>query len=108
MVTQDSRLDILAFPDVNAQPISPSDLVTNTFFASLPKGDGAVPGIVFDSVEYGAFKVVWQVSLPRTLSFFRSHLMSTLIRERYSSCTSCGYVPVLLSSWAITEQLASL
>lgn len=60
VVTQDYRLNILAFPKVYAQPISPSDLVTNTIFASLPKNTGPVPGIVFDSVEYGAFKVVWQ------------------------------------------------
>ncbi|KAI9448003.1 P-loop containing nucleoside triphosphate hydrolase protein [Lactarius indigo] len=60
VVTQDYRLDILAFPDVHAQPISPSDLITNAFFASLPKNAGPVPGILFDSVEYGAFKAFWQ------------------------------------------------
>ncbi|KAI0307137.1 P-loop containing nucleoside triphosphate hydrolase protein [Multifurca ochricompacta] len=59
VVTQDYRLNILSFPDVHAQPISPSELVTNTFFASLPKSAGPVPGVVIDSVEYGAFKAFW-------------------------------------------------
>jgi hypothetical protein len=63
VVTQDSRLNLLAFPDVSAQPISPPDLVTNTFFASLPKSSGITPGIVYDSVEYGAFKAFWKVSV---------------------------------------------
>lgn len=62
VVTQDSRLNLLAFPDVSAQPISPSDFITNTFFASLPKSSGTIPGTLFDSVEYGAFKAFWKVS----------------------------------------------
>ncbi|KAI0304056.1 P-loop containing nucleoside triphosphate hydrolase protein [Russula brevipes] len=60
VVTGDYRLNILSFPGVQAQPISPPELITNTFFASLPKSASPIPGILLESVEYGAFKAFWQ------------------------------------------------
>jgi len=72
VVTQDSRLNLLSFPNANVQPISPHELITTTFFASLPKNYGPVPGVLFDSVEYGAFKAFWQVG------FINMSLFNTL------------------------------
>jgi transitional endoplasmic reticulum ATPase len=75
VVTQDYRLNILSFPDLHAQPISPSELITNTVFASLPKHASPVPGILLDSVEYGAFKAFWQVSFSPALFGFNTLIM---------------------------------
>jgi len=60
VVTQDFRLNLLSFPHAHVEPISPPELIVNTFFVSLPKNSGPVPGVLFDSVEYGAFKAFWQ------------------------------------------------
>lgn len=90
VVTQDYRLNILSFPGVHAQPISPPELITNTVFASLPKRVSPVPGILLDSVEYGAFKVFWRVSFSSILSRFNT--LSINFRAKNSSFTLFEYV----------------
>ncbi|KAI0068685.1 P-loop containing nucleoside triphosphate hydrolase protein [Artomyces pyxidatus] len=60
VLTRDFRLNILQFPAVTVKPLSPSDLVTNVGFIPLTRGAGPRPGVLVDSVEYGAFELTWQ------------------------------------------------
>ncbi|KAF9247382.1 P-loop containing nucleoside triphosphate hydrolase protein [Melanogaster broomeanus] len=61
VISDDYRLNILSFPGVHVEPHSPSEVVTNTLFASLPRriGDN-VPGKLLDSVIFGTFKATWK------------------------------------------------
>ncbi|KAI0268229.1 P-loop containing nucleoside triphosphate hydrolase protein [Gloeopeniophorella convolvens] len=60
VLTQDYRLNLLAFPGVSAQPISPNELISNSWFIPLPKNAGPVPGLISDTVEYGGLKAYWK------------------------------------------------
>ncbi|TFY82536.1 hypothetical protein EWM64_g1471 [Hericium alpestre] len=59
VMTRDSRMDLLAFPQVYVQPLSPSELVTNLIFVPLPRNSSPVPGALVNSVEFGGFRVAW-------------------------------------------------
>ncbi|KAI0053596.1 P-loop containing nucleoside triphosphate hydrolase protein [Auriscalpium vulgare] len=58
--TSDYRLNLLGFPGVDVQAISPSELITSIRFQPLPKNAGPVPGAIAHQVQYGAFKLTWQ------------------------------------------------
>jgi len=58
-LTTDPKLDILNHPGVLATPMEETPLVTNTFFVALARGFGAIPGLLVELVEFGAFKVAW-------------------------------------------------
>ena len=61
----------------------------DTIFASLPKNSGSVPGVLLDSVEYGAFKAFWQAGFS-SLSKFNT--LSMYFRENSLFCTLFGCV----------------
>ncbi|THH15203.1 hypothetical protein EW146_g5223, partial [Bondarzewia mesenterica] len=60
VMSADYRLDLLGFPGAYIQPLSPAEVITNKVFLPLPKRTGPVPGLLLDSVEFGAFKVAWK------------------------------------------------
>ena len=61
VATQDYRLNLLSFPMTSIEPLSPSDLITNIIFVPLPKNRAEIPGTLAQSIQYGGFKVSWQV-----------------------------------------------
>lgn len=61
VATQDFRLNLLNFPMTAIEPLSPSDLVTNLVFIPLAKNSSDIPGVLAQSVQYGGFKISWQV-----------------------------------------------
>lgn len=60
-MTQDFRGSLLSFPASVVQPLSPKELVTNATFIPLAR-KGPIPGVIMDSVWYGAFRMAWRVS----------------------------------------------
>lgn len=55
-------MNILGFPGASVIPVEKSPLVTNLVFVPLARSLGTVPGVLVDSVQYGAFKITWKVS----------------------------------------------
>ncbi|KIJ70138.1 hypothetical protein HYDPIDRAFT_104807 [Hydnomerulius pinastri MD-312] len=54
-------LNLLSFPGVQLEPLSTSEVVANTQFASIPRRiGGKVPGTLIDSVIFGTFKATWR------------------------------------------------
>jgi hypothetical protein len=60
-MSDDMRLDILSVPGVYAVPVNESQLVTNLIFVPLARKLGGLPGVMVDKVEFGAFRVAWNV-----------------------------------------------
>lgn len=60
-MSSDYGLNILAFPEAYAKPLSPSEHVTNLVFIPLARRLGSVPGVLGDNVEFGGFSVAWKV-----------------------------------------------
>ena len=60
-MTNAYNTDVLSFQGAQVTPLEPSQLVTNSYFIPLNRSYG-IPGVLADSVVYGAFKVVWRVS----------------------------------------------
>jgi transitional endoplasmic reticulum ATPase len=61
VLSDDLKLNLLAFSGVSAQPLSESQVVNNVFFVPLARRSAGVPGVLIDIIEYGAFKLVWDV-----------------------------------------------
>jgi transitional endoplasmic reticulum ATPase len=61
-MTMDYRLNLLNFPGALAVPLEDLPLVTNLVFIPLVRGLGPLPGILIDQVDFGAFKLTWDVS----------------------------------------------
>lgn len=59
VMTQDFRGSLLSFPASVVQPLSPKELVTNATFIPLAR-KGPIPGVIMDSVWYGAFRMAWR------------------------------------------------
>ncbi|KAF9226644.1 P-loop containing nucleoside triphosphate hydrolase protein [Gyrodon lividus] len=60
VISDDYRLNLLSFPDARVEPLSTSEVVTNTIFASIPRRIGGdVPGTLIDGVIFGTFKATW-------------------------------------------------
>ncbi|KAI0637987.1 P-loop containing nucleoside triphosphate hydrolase protein [Trametes polyzona] len=55
----DYNINILGFPGAVAQPISPPDLITTLIFIPLARRLSHVPGVLVDSISYGAFHLAW-------------------------------------------------
>ncbi|KAF8914171.1 P-loop containing nucleoside triphosphate hydrolase protein [Gymnopilus junonius] len=60
VLTQGRGMSILGFPGASVTPVETSTLVTNLVFIPLARSLGTVPGVLVDSVQYGAFKVTWK------------------------------------------------
>jgi transitional endoplasmic reticulum ATPase len=61
-MTADWRLNILDVPGVASIPLDESKLVTNLVFVPLARRLGEVPGVLVDSIEFGSFRVIANVS----------------------------------------------
>ncbi|KAF5387729.1 hypothetical protein D9615_000556 [Tricholomella constricta] len=59
VLTTDYKLNILNHPGVLATPVEKTPLVTNTIFLPIARGMGAIPGLLVELVEFGAFKISW-------------------------------------------------
>ncbi|EPQ59004.1 P-loop containing nucleoside triphosphate hydrolase protein [Gloeophyllum trabeum ATCC 11539] len=51
--------DVLLYPGARAEPIAPSDVITNLLFIPLARRSAAGPGVLLDEVFFGSFKVFW-------------------------------------------------
>jgi transitional endoplasmic reticulum ATPase len=61
-MTTDFRLDLLKLPGTHALPLENVPLVTNLLFVPLARSLGSLPGVLIDQVQFGAFKLAWDVS----------------------------------------------
>ncbi|KIJ20334.1 hypothetical protein PAXINDRAFT_166412 [Paxillus involutus ATCC 200175] len=60
VISDDFRLNLLSFPGARVEPLSTSEVVTSTVFASIPRRVGGnVPGTLVDSIIFGTFKATW-------------------------------------------------
>ncbi|KIK82312.1 hypothetical protein PAXRUDRAFT_832276 [Paxillus rubicundulus Ve08.2h10] len=60
VISDDFRLNLTSFPGAQIEPLSTSEVVTSTIFASIPRGVGSnVRGTLVDSIIFGTFKVTW-------------------------------------------------
>ncbi|KAG6854887.1 hypothetical protein C0991_012077 [Blastosporella zonata] len=59
VVTTDYNLNILNHPDVVAIPVEKTPLITNTVFIPIARGAGAIPGLLVDLIQFGAFRLAW-------------------------------------------------
>jgi transitional endoplasmic reticulum ATPase len=57
-------MNLMAYPGVSVEPLKDVPLIASTFFLSLPRNSSPKPGLLLDNVEFGAFKVSWNVSHP--------------------------------------------
>jgi hypothetical protein len=62
-------LNILNFPGITPVPLEDAPLFTSAAFMPLPTSSSPVPGVLVDNVEYGAFKLSWQVYNPHSTVF---------------------------------------
>ncbi|TDL29533.1 P-loop containing nucleoside triphosphate hydrolase protein [Rickenella mellea] len=60
VISADWQLNLLRFPGAYAEPVNPSELVTEAIFVPLPRHTSTLPGILVESVAYGAFKFSWE------------------------------------------------
>ena len=59
-MTNGFNMSIMGFPGATFTPIEKSPLVTNLVFIPLARNLGSVPGVLVDSIQFGAFNVSWQ------------------------------------------------
>jgi len=69
-------MDIMGFPGASVTPIEKTPLITNLVFIPLARSLGTVPGILVDQVQFGVFKIIWQVSGNIATSLLQSWLTS--------------------------------
>jgi transitional endoplasmic reticulum ATPase len=62
VMTSDYTLNLLNFPGAYSQPLADTQLVTDVFFIPLARRLGNTSGILIDNVNFGAFKLAWDVS----------------------------------------------
>ncbi|KAI0327751.1 P-loop containing nucleoside triphosphate hydrolase protein [Cubamyces sp. BRFM 1775] len=55
----DGNINILGFPGAFAQPLSPSDIISTIHFVPLARRLSRVPGVLVDSISFGAFRLAW-------------------------------------------------
>ena len=61
-MTQDYNFNIFGFPGALTIPEKPDELITNTMFIPLARSMGQA-GILANSIEFGAFRVAWDVGI---------------------------------------------
>jgi len=76
-------MDIMGFPGASVTPIEKIPLVTNLAFIPLARSLGSVPGILIDQVQFGVFKIIWQVSCNIATSLLQSWLISRAKQYEY-------------------------
>jgi hypothetical protein len=76
-------MDIMGFPGASVTPIEKTPLITNLVFVPLARSLGSVPGILVDQVQFGVFKIIWQVSCNITTSLLQSWLTSRAKQYEY-------------------------
>ncbi|KAF5333195.1 hypothetical protein D9611_002641 [Ephemerocybe angulata] len=50
---------LFSFPGVTTTPVEKTPLITNSFFVPLSKRLAGIPGVLVDSIEFGALKLEW-------------------------------------------------
>ncbi|KAL4076151.1 P-loop containing nucleoside triphosphate hydrolase protein [Scleroderma citrinum] len=61
VTTDDARLDLLSFPEVQYERIPSSKEVTNVVFAGVPRHDGsALQGRLVEKTVYGSYRMTWK------------------------------------------------
>lgn len=61
-MTADSyNINIFSFPGAAVEPLEDTPLITNLRFLSLSRTRNPVPGVLADSIEFGGFKISWEV-----------------------------------------------
>jgi hypothetical protein len=73
VMTTDFRLNPLNFPGARAIPLEEVPLVTNLVFAPLARSLGPLPGVLIDQVEFGAFRLAWDVSQACIILSYSKH-----------------------------------
>jgi transitional endoplasmic reticulum ATPase len=62
VLSNDNKLNLLKFPGARPQPLSDSQVVKNVSFVPNDRRSDDGPGYLHNNVEYGAFKLSWDVS----------------------------------------------
>ena len=65
VVSEAWNANLLSYPELLIQPVNMDEVVTTTLFASLPRRSAPRPGVLVQSISFGAFRVAWDV---RTIS----------------------------------------
>lgn len=55
------QLGVLNYPGLAVEPLEKTPLTTNLYFAPLSKRLAGIPGLLVDQVEFGAFRIRWNV-----------------------------------------------
>jgi transitional endoplasmic reticulum ATPase len=61
VMTQGYGINLLGFPGVQVAPLEKTPLITNLLFVPIARSLGAVPGVLVDQVNFGAFQLTWKV-----------------------------------------------
>lgn len=86
VTTSDYRLNLLNFPGTYKIPMESTPLVSELVFIPLAKNMSPIPGILAEQVEFGVFRLAWQVSR----AYFTLHNNQTslyMCRNMTLSCT---------------------
>lgn len=79
------NVNLLGFPGALVQPMVPHELISTAIFVPLQRRSGQ--GLVVDSVEFGSFRVAWNVRSFHVLIIIM-RFTCVLVRHSTSYCTS--------------------
>jgi transitional endoplasmic reticulum ATPase len=70
-MTADYSLNVMNFPGAYVTPVETSPLITNLVFVPLARNLDSLPGVLVDQIQFGTFKMAWDVSTSAMqLSFY--------------------------------------
>jgi hypothetical protein len=78
------QFGVLGFPGLTVEPLERTPLITNLYFIPLSKRLVGVPGLLLDQVEFGAFKVRWNVRTTGLVARYRHPSDTALVVRLYS------------------------
>lgn len=64
---QDYNVNLMGFPGALVQPMSPHELISTIVFQPLQRRTGQ--GILLDTVEFGSFRMAWNVCSQFPITF---------------------------------------
>ena len=79
----DGNINILGFPGAFAQPLSPADIISTVHFVPLARRLSRIPGVLVDSISFGAFNLAWDVRCGVTS---HDHEALTSLSRNMTSC----------------------
>lgn len=62
VTSSDYRLNLLNFPGAYKIPMESTPMVSELVFIPLAKNMSPIPGIIAEQVEFGVFRLAWEVS----------------------------------------------